>query len=144
VQPIRTNRIPKCFSVLFAGGQPLPAYGLCEPGRYDRAHARLMEHGRTVLPQDVRYEAAVEEPEAEVRKTIVHGGLDREDGCLALDRTKRLATSASTIAVRGAIDRHAVGRSHRHTNELEPVLEALEILVAHASDRSGLMAPAHA
>jgi hypothetical protein len=86
----------------------------------------------------------VEDLEAVARKMLAHCGVDWEDGCLAFDRTKRLMTSASSIEVRQPIYRHAVSRWRRYANELGPLLEALEIPAATASDPSGRMAPGHA
>ncbi|HXW28587.1 MAG TPA: tetratricopeptide repeat protein [Xanthobacteraceae bacterium] len=137
-----------CFSVLFSGEPSSPVYDLGELGRYYRAYARLIEHWRTLLPEgvmlDVRYEDMVEDLEAVARQMLAHCGLDWEDGCLAFDRTKRAVTSASAIEVRQPIYRHAVGRWRRYANELGPLLEALEIPVAKASNPSGRVAPDHA
>jgi tetratricopeptide (TPR) repeat protein len=137
-----------CFSVLFSGEPSAPVYDLGELGRYYRAYARLIEHWRTLLPPgvmlDVRYEDVVEDLEGVAGKMLAHCGLDWEDGCLAFDRTKRPVTSASSIEVRQPIYRHAVGRWRRYANELGPLLQALEIPVAKASDPSGGMARDHA
>jgi tetratricopeptide (TPR) repeat protein len=117
------------FSVLFAGMAQPYSYDLGELGRYYRAYRRAMAHWRDVLPGgvmlDVRYEAVVDDLEAQARQIVAHCGLDWDDGCLAFHATQRPVRTVSHAQVRRPIYRDSVGRPRPPREMLLPLLEAL-------------------
>jgi tetratricopeptide (TPR) repeat protein len=120
-----------CFSLLFAGHQPF-AYDLGELGRYYRAYDTLMAHWRSVLPPgvmiDVNYEDVVADLETQARRMVAHCDLDWQPQCLDFYKTPRGVRTASSTQVRQPIYRHALGRSSRYREFLEPLRQALGIV----------------
>ncbi|HXW28588.1 MAG TPA: tetratricopeptide repeat protein [Xanthobacteraceae bacterium] len=120
-----------CFSLLFAGHQPF-AYDLGELGRYYRAYETLMAHWRAVLPPgvmiDVNYEDLVADLETQARRMVAHCDLDWQPRCLDFYKTPRGVRTASSTQVREPIYRHALGRSSRYQEFLEPLRQALGIV----------------
>jgi hypothetical protein len=76
-----------------------------------RAHERLMEHWRRVLPMpllEVDYEETVADLEGTARRLVDWCGLDWEPGCLAFHERRQLVRTASAMQVRQPIYRNAV------------------------------------
>jgi tetratricopeptide (TPR) repeat protein len=119
-----------CFSLLFAGHQPF-VYDLGELGRYYRAYETLMAHWRAVLPRgvmiDVNYEDVVADLETQARRMVAHCDLEWQPRCLDFYKTPRGVRTASSTQVRQPIYRHALGRSRRYQEFLEPLLQALGV-----------------
>jgi tetratricopeptide (TPR) repeat protein len=121
-----------CFTRLFSHGQEF-SYNLSELGRYYGYYARLMEHWRSVLPQDafyeIRYEELVANQETQTRKLIEYCGLEWDDACLESHKTKRSIRTASVTQVRQPIYSSSVERWRKYEAHLRPLLEALGDLV---------------
>jgi hypothetical protein len=117
-----------CFSQHFAGEQPW-AYDLAELGRYARAHERLAQHWRTVLPPEslltVRYEDVVDDLESQARRIVAFCGLLWDDACLRFYEAKRPVRTASVAQVRRPIYRTSRDRRATYGALLEPLLAAL-------------------
>jgi tetratricopeptide (TPR) repeat protein len=116
-----------CFQTLFRQGHAW-SYDLAELGHYARAHDRLMDHWRSVLPGrvlEVRYEELVADPEAGARRIVAHCGLSWDAACLSLDGAGRAVRTASVGQVRQQIHTRAVGRWRRYEHHLKPLLDAL-------------------
>ena len=118
-----------CFSKWFAAGYDF-SYDLGELGRYYRAHQRLMNHWRAILPAEmliaVDYEAVVADLEGESRRLAAFCGLEWDPRCLEFHNNQRQVRTASKTQVRqplfdGSSRRRAVLAPH-----LAPLLEALE------------------
>ena len=118
-----------CYSKLFAG-ELLYTYDLAELGRYYRSYQTLMEHWRTVLPQDamleVQYEELVSDFEAQARRMVRHCGLDWDDRCLAFHQTQRPVRTASATQVRQPIYQTSVGRWRPYETMLQPLFAELQ------------------
>ena len=130
-----------CFSTLFTGNHRV-AYELGELGRYYRAYERLMEHWRSVLPNDVmlevRYEDVVVDLDRQARRIVAHCGLEWEDACLSFYETRRPVRTASVAQVRQPIYRSSVGRWQPYRHLLRPLLDALSVDPAGAVDPARL------
>jgi len=117
-----------CFTHLF-GGLHAYSYDLGELGRYYRAHARLMDHWRGVLPEgfmlDVRYEELVSDPEAQVARLLDHCGLEWDPACMDFHRTERAVRTVSAAQVRQPLYRRSIGRWKPYRAHLQPLLAAL-------------------
>jgi Sulfotransferase family len=119
-----------CYSKFFTGQHPY-AYDLGELGRYWRAHDRMMQHWRDVLPEgtmlEVQYEELVKDFEAQARRIIAHCGLEWDDACLSFHESKRPVRTASVTQVRQPLYRSAVGRWRPDAETLAPLLAGLGI-----------------
>jgi tetratricopeptide (TPR) repeat protein len=119
-----------CYSQLFMGTAPF-ANDLGELGRYYKVYTEVMAYWRRVLSPEsmleVRYEALVENFEAEARRLIAFCGLDWEDACLRFYNTKRAVRTASAVQVRQPLYKEAVGRWKLYAEWLGPLREALEL-----------------
>lgn len=116
-----------CFTANFTGYLPY-AYDMAHLGHYYRCYQDLMTHWKRVLPHPIHtmeYEQLIADPEREIRSLMAFLGLPWNDQCLAPHRTKRAVTTASNVQVRQPIYRHAVNRSDRYTNHLDPLRQAL-------------------
>lgn len=120
-----------CFSMYsqFFLGTANFAYDLGELGRAYRTYQHVMDYWREVLPPDtileIRYEALVENFEAEVRRLIAFCGLEWEESCLRFYETKRAVRTASAVQVRQPLFKEAVGRWKLYAEWLGPLQEAL-------------------
>ena len=85
---------------------------------YYRQYARLMDHWRSVLPQDrfveVDYEALVDDPEPQSRRLVAACRLDWSDACLTPHQNARRITTASVWQARQPIYRTSVERWRRY------------------------------
>jgi len=117
-----------CFSQHFAGEQPW-AYELAELGRYARAHERLANHWRAVLPAHalltVRYEDVIDDLEGQARKIVAFCGLAWDDAALRFFETDRPVRTASVAQVRRPIYGTSRDRLATYGALLDPLLTAL-------------------
>jgi tetratricopeptide (TPR) repeat protein len=91
-------------------------------------YRRLMAHWKQVLPQpilEVRYEALVDDLEAESRRIIEFLGLDWHEACLQFHASGRIVRTASYEQVRQPIYRSSIGRYKHFERHLGPLFEAL-------------------
>ena len=107
----------------------LHSYDLTEMARFYVNYARLMEHWRTVLPEnsfyEVQYEQLVAEPEPETRRLVEYCGLAWNDACLTPHKTERNVKTASITQVRQPIYTSSVERWKRYEKYLKPLFDAL-------------------
>jgi len=116
-----------CFRNYFAGFHPF-AYDLAELGRYYRLYQRLMDHWRSVAPDqlhDVCYEDLVSDPEGQIRRLLEICELDWDDQCLEFYQTERPVRTASAAQVREPMYTSSVESWRRFEDYLEPLLESL-------------------
>jgi hypothetical protein len=93
-----------------------------------RAHERLMDHWRNVLPVpmlEVAYEETVADPERTSRRLVDWCGLAWEPECLAFHERRRQVRTASAMQVRQPIYRNAVGRWKHYEDLLAPFFALL-------------------
>jgi tetratricopeptide (TPR) repeat protein len=118
-----------CFSLHFGIGHQY-TYDLAELGRHCCAYAHLMQHWRTVLPEDaileVHYEELVADLEHQARRIVTYCGLAWDDACLSFYETERSVHTASAAQVRRPIYQSSIGRWRPHEARLQPLLKELE------------------
>jgi tetratricopeptide (TPR) repeat protein len=127
---VRRHPMDSCFSTYkqhFAEGQSF-SYDLEDLGRYYRCYLSLMDHWDAMLPGKVlhlQYEHLVRDPETNIRRLLMHCGLDFEPACLAFHETKRPVRTASAEQVRQPLYASGVGYWRHFESELEPLRRAL-------------------
>ena len=130
---VRLERHPMdtCYAVykqLFRDAYPF-SYDLDDLGRYFMGYSRLMRHWDAVLPGailTIRYEALVQDPEAEVRRLLAHCGLAWDGRCLRFHENQAASTTASALQVRRPIYTTSIGQWRNYSAELEPLRMQLE------------------
>ena len=119
-----------CYSKLFTSGLEF-SYDLVELGRYHRAHDRLMDHWRSVLPSgnflEIDYESVVADLEAAARRLIAFCGLEWSPSCLRFHETRRPVRTASMVQVRRPLFRSSIGRWRQFRAHLAPLIEVLGV-----------------
>ncbi len=93
----------------------------------------IMEHWRQVLPErilDVRYEALVDDPEANIRKILDHVSLEWDEACLDFHKSGNTVRSASVEQVRQPIYRSAWKRWRHYADHLKPMSNALDAQIS--------------
>jgi tetratricopeptide (TPR) repeat protein len=122
------------FRHVFANGQNF-SYSLEDIGRYYRDYVALMDHFDAVLPgrvHRVRYEALVEDTEAEVRRLLAYCRLPFDASCLAFFENPRAVATPSSEQVRRPIYRDALEEWRHYEAWLGPLKAALGPLAADA------------
>jgi hypothetical protein len=101
---------------------------------YFRSYQRLVDHWRSVLPQDrfidVDYEELTRAPEPVIRRIIAACGLAWDDACLRPESNPRAVRTPSKWQARQPIYRNSVARWRRY----EPWLGLLRPLVDDGSE----------
>ncbi|MEL7093381.1 MAG: sulfotransferase, partial [Pseudomonadota bacterium] len=112
------------FTRLFERSQA-HSYDLQELGRVYAAHARIMDHWGSVLPDDafltLPYDELVEDTEGWTRKMLEHCALEWEAACLSSHEAKRRVRTASILQVREKIYTTSREKWRRYADELEPL-----------------------
>lgn len=128
----RRDPVDTCLSIYFtrfATRQEF-AYDRGDLVFYYRQYQRIMEHWRSVLPEDrffdVDYAALVADPEATTRRLIAFTGLDWDDACLRPERNRRVVKTASMWQARQPVYQSSVARWRNY----EPWLGELRALFA--------------
>jgi tetratricopeptide (TPR) repeat protein len=129
---INTQRNPidncfGCFKQLWAEGQNF-TYDLVDLGRYYRDYVRLMAHWEALFPDkvySVKYEAVVDDLDANVRALLNYCGLPMEEQCLRFHETERAVNTASSEQVRQPIYRSAVAYWKHFEAHLQPLKDSL-------------------
>ncbi len=133
---IHTCRSPvdtclSCFSTMF--DQPYSC-DLGELGRYYSTYRRLMDHWRSVLPDnvmiDAQYEEVVADVEGQARRIVSHCDLPWSDACLSFYKADRPVRTASMSQVRQPIYRSSLRRWRPSALALRPLLEGLGEAIA--------------
>lgn len=123
-----------CFSIYATQLSPLHAYAndQIDLSVAYREYHRLMEHWQQVsyIPiLSVRYEAMVDNLEAQARKIMDHLEIEWDDACLRFHEAKRVVGTASEDQVRRPIYRSSVERYRHFEAHLVRLREGLGDLV---------------
>jgi tetratricopeptide (TPR) repeat protein len=127
---VRRHPMDACWSAYkqyFAQGQAF-TYDLESLGRYYRAYLQLMDHWDRVLPGKVlhlSYEALVSDTEDQVRRLLMHCGLEFEPATLRFYENKRAVRTASSEQVRLPIYHSSIGQWRPYAAQLEPLERSL-------------------
>jgi tetratricopeptide (TPR) repeat protein len=129
---ISRDDLDTCFSsfaTCFADHKVPFSYDLRELGRYHAHNVALMQRWhRFVRPDrllDVRYEALVDDFEAEARRIVAYCGLPWDPACLEFHQARRPVRTASNLQVRQPLYRSAVGRAQPFIPHLQPLTAAM-------------------
>lgn len=128
---VRRNAADTClsgFQHLF-NNSLFHTYNLEELGRYYVGYAKLMDHWRSVLPEnafyEIQYEELVADREAQTRALIEYCGLAWDDACLEHHKTERSVKTASVTQVRQPVYKSSVERWRHYEQFLQPLFDAL-------------------
>jgi tetratricopeptide (TPR) repeat protein len=130
---MQRNPVDTCLSIYFQNFNKDHAYAndLEDLAHYYGQYHRLMEHFRSVFPEDilleVPYEALIEDQEVWTRKIIDFIGLDWDDACLSFHKTKRKVGTASNRQVRQKIYKTSKERWRRYEDFVGPLLPLLKL-----------------
>lgn len=131
---VRRQPMDCCFSLYkqnFAQGQAF-SNRFEDLALYYNKYVELMEFWESVLPGRVLrvdYESLVEDSEAQIRRLLVHCGLEFESSCLKFYETERSVRTASAEQVRQPIYDKRVHYWKNYERFLEPLQEALKAAV---------------
>ncbi|TXR54204.1 tetratricopeptide repeat-containing sulfotransferase family protein [Reinekea thalattae] len=104
------------------------AYNLTELGTYCRQCDDIMQHWKSILPNDfiysLQYESLVEDVETYARELINFCGLDWEDHCVEFYNNKRVVKTASQNQVNKPIYKDSVKRWKHYEPYLQPLIES--------------------
>jgi hypothetical protein len=129
---MRRNPIDTCLSIYFQHFEVAYSYAndLEDLAHYFTEYSRVMEHWRSMLPEnailDVSYEGLVEDQEAWSRKMLEFIGLPWDPICLDFHRTDRTVITASKWQVRQKISKSSVGRWRNYEQFVGPLLHLME------------------
>jgi tetratricopeptide (TPR) repeat protein len=117
-----------CYGIKFTEGHEF-SYDLETLGRQYLRYQTLMEHWRSVLPQerilDVSYENIVADTENEVRRLLEYLELPWDTACLSFYENTRAVKTASVSQVRKPIYTSSMARWKRFQNHLTPLMEII-------------------
>lgn len=116
-----------CFVLAFSQGHSYNT-DLKTLGLYYRQYDRLMRHWNRVFPGLIfenRYEALVEDQEAQSRRLIDYLGLPWDDACLRFFDRDGSVNTPSRWQVRQPIYKSSVKRWKNYEGEIQPLIDAL-------------------
>jgi hypothetical protein len=106
--------------------------------RHVQLYAELMTHWHRTFPGrilDIRHEDLVTAPEATVRLSVAHLGLEWDPACLEFHKTRRDVRTASITQVRRPLYKGSLGHWQAYDRHLEPLKRDLaDIIAAYESD----------
>jgi len=106
--------------------------------RHIRLYTGLMTHWHQTFPGrilDVRYEDLVTAPEAAVRRSVAHLGLEWDPACLEFHKTRRDVRTASIAQVRRPLYKGSIGHWQAYERHLQPLKHDLaDSIAAYESD----------
>lgn len=126
------NPIDTCLSIYFQNFESTISYAndLEDLAHCYREYRRLMNHWRSVLPEEVMlevpYEALVEDPGTWSRKMVEFLGLDWHDDCLRFYKTSRAVVTASRWQVRQKIYKSSMQRWRNYEKFIGPLLSLVD------------------
>jgi tetratricopeptide (TPR) repeat protein len=116
------------FRQSFGRGQAF-SYDLRHLAAYYRSYADLVDQWRAASPGRIiqlKYEALVDAPHAQITQLLEACGLTFEPACLQFHQSKRAVTTPSAQQVRQPIFKTGKGQWRRVAHHLSPFIEALE------------------
>jgi tetratricopeptide (TPR) repeat protein len=125
---MRRNPLDTCLSIYFQNFHIAHTYAndLDDLAHYYDQYLRLMEHWRSILPQeailDVPYESLVDDQETWSRKMLDFVGLPWDEACIDFHQTSRRVSTFSKWQVRQRINRSSVERWRNYAPFVGPLL----------------------
>lgn len=126
----RRDAIDNCVSCFVLNFSEAHSYNtdLTTLGLYYREYDRLMRHWNEVFPGLIfenRYEALVDDQEAQSRRLIDYLGLPWDDACLRYFDRDGSVNTPSRWQVRQPIYKSSVKRWKNYENEIQPLIQSL-------------------
>jgi len=127
---VRRNALDCCwanFKMLFGEGFPA-ANDLRHIGRFYADYVRMVDTMKQVAPDrllQIRYEAVVDNIEAQTRRMLEFVGVPYEPACLDFHLSTDAVATASSEQVRQPINRKGVGSAAPYRQWLGPLIDAL-------------------
>ncbi|MCF6099819.1 tetratricopeptide repeat-containing sulfotransferase family protein [Mesorhizobium muleiense] len=126
----RRDAIDNCVSCFVLNFSEAHSYNtdLTTLGLYYREYDRLMRHWNEVFPGLIfenRYEALVDDQEAQSRRLIDYLGLPWDDACLRFFDRDGSVNTPSRWQVRQPIYKSSVKRWKNYENEIQPLIQSL-------------------
>lgn len=129
---VHTVRDPldTCLSVFFTHFDLSQTYAtdLLDIAHWYRLYETLMDDWRAQYGADIldlRYEALIAEPEAQIRRLLDFVGLDWDDGCMAFHSVQRSVQTPSVWQVRRPLYASSCGRWRHYRSHIGPLAAAL-------------------
>ena len=127
---VRRSALDCCWSnykLLFARGHPA-ASDLGDLGRFYVDYVRFIDHIEAIAPgrvHQLRYEAVIDDIEAETRSMLAHIGVPFEPQCVDFHLSDQPVATASSEQVRRPLNREGIGAWRPYAKWLGPLQEAL-------------------
>lgn len=123
----RRNPLDNLLSLYFLHLDPAMSYALDleDSAHWYGEHLRLMEHWKTLYPDDIieiDYDELVREPAPALERLLEFVGLDWEEGLLDFHRTAAPVKTASVWQVRQPIHARSSGRWRNYSTQLAKTL----------------------
>jgi hypothetical protein len=124
---MRRNALDTCLSIYFQHFKTGHSYAndLGDLAHYYAQYSRLMQHWRSIMPEDalldVPYEGLVDDQEHWSRKMLEFVGLPWDVQCLDFHQTNRSVITASKWQVRQKMTRSSVDRWRNYEQFLGPL-----------------------
>jgi len=106
------------------------ALDLLDTGHFLQQHDRLMDHWRSLYPQDileVSYDALVAGPRPVIETLLAFCGLDWDEACLEFHRSSSAVRTASVWQVRQPLYQASSGRWRHYARQVAPLAAFLGI-----------------
>jgi tetratricopeptide (TPR) repeat protein len=123
---IHTIRAPldNCLSIYFLNLDQSMSYALdlLDVGHYYRQYRRLMNHWKTLFPEDiidVDYDLLVTDPKAQIKQALELLGLGWDERCAAVPPAGRVIKTASVWQAREPIHARSSGRAKHYSKHLQ-------------------------
>jgi Tfp pilus assembly protein PilF len=116
------------FTFRFHGHHPY-AHDLADLGWTIAQHARLMDHWRTVLPEQivtVNLSDWVEDFDGTLKRVLDHIGLPHDENCTRFYESDSRVRTVSYAQVRQPVNARGLGRWKNYQTELAPLIAELE------------------
>lgn len=132
---VHTTRHPldNCLSIHFLHLDQDMSYALdlLDTAHYYRQYRRLMEHWKSLYPEDILdldYDALVHDPRPVMQRLLAFCDLEWEDACLSFERANTSVRTASAWQVRQPLYRASSGRWKNYASHIASLRGALRDL----------------
>ena len=128
---LERDPLDTCYAIykqLFVDAYPF-SYKLDELAQYFVAYHELMQHWKTVMPDNVHtvcYEDLVSDIESESRRLIDICDLEWQPQCLEFYENKQASTTASSVQIRQPVYKTSIGKWRNFEQQMQAVVDILQ------------------